>query len=283
MKLKYIKRIFEKSSQVSIVSAEGNEVTLINPEGDQETVTFKEDGSWEDWIDPPYVKQVSVSADGDKYRYYASASTDGHSYFEIDETDEIEWESLDLLKKKREERIKSEQEERARRENIARLELEREEREIEERGITRFDYELEKEIERMKEVAIYRDIPQDSSLESYAIAKTRSFDQDDKMYFSYYYKIPLHGMSFEEFESTLDMFKNLGMEDAMAGTFKGIPPHHEVVRIIKKDSDDLIPGDSNSSPISLKQAEAYLNQAPFGVMLYSLFRLIHKYHKNTDN
>jgi hypothetical protein len=84
------------------------------------------------------------------------------------------------------------------------------------------------------------------------------------------------------------MFKDLGMEEAMAGTFKGIPTHLTVTKIIKKDSDEplpvyQLPGRDNSSPISLKQAEEYLNLAPFGVVLTPLFKLIHEYRKNTDN
>jgi hypothetical protein len=289
MKLKYIKRMFEQSGQVSIVSIDKDDVTLISPDGDQETVTFEEDGSWEDWIDPPWVKHVSVSADGDRYRYYAVASTDDiGTYLEIDENSTIEWESLDLIKKKNDERIKSEEEARLRREKEARLELEREEREIAERGITRFDYELEKEIERMKDVANLNNIPQDSRLDDYAFAVASQIDREYDMWLNYFYKIPLHGMSFEEFESTLNMFKDLGMEEAMAGTFKGIPTHLTVTKIIKKDSDEplpvyLLPSRDNSSPISLKQAEEYLNLAPFGVALNFLFKLIHEYRKNTDN
>ena len=280
MRLKYIKRIYENTSQVRILDIKGDEVTLISPDGVEETVEFEEDGQWEEWIDPPYVKEVSISADGSKYRYYMSASKEEHGDFEIDETMGIEWESLDKIREEEERRAKQAEEAREKRELEAQQKAEQIEREILDRGITRLDYEVEKQIEILNNQADHFNIPQDSNLTSYVIAKTQGWDSGDQMYFNSYFKIPLGGLSFEEFESTLNMFKDLGMEEAMSGTFAGIPKNHEVVRILKKGSDFRIAGFSDSNLFTLKNLEPYLDLAPFGVNLDSLLWTMYRYNKN---
>ena len=280
MRLKYIKRIYENTSQVRILDIKGDEVTLISPDGVEETVIFEEDGQWEEWVDPPYVKEVSVSADGSKYRYYMSASKEEHGDFEIDETMGVEWESLDNIREEQARRAKQAEEAREKRELEAQQKAEQIEREILDRGITRLDYEVEKQIEILNAQAVHFNIPQDSNLTSYAIAKTKSWDSSERMYFNSYFKIPLGGQSFEEFESTLNMFKDLGMEEAMSGTFAGISKDHEVVRILKRGSDSRIAGFSSSDLFTLDYLEPYLDLAPFGVNLDSLFWTVYRYDKN---
>lgn len=272
--------MYENTSKVKILNVKSSDVTLISPDGVEETVTFDEDGQWEEWLDPPYVKEVSVSGDGSKYRYYMSATKEEHGDFEIDETYGIEWESLDKIREEEERRSKQAQDARRKRELDAQQKAEQIEREILDRGITRLDYEVEKQIEILNNQADHSNIPQDSNLKSYAIAKTQGWDSGDQMYFNSYFKIPLDGLSFEEFESTLNMFKDLGMEEAMSGTFAGIPKNHEVVQILKKGSDSKIAGFSDSNLFTLKNLEPYLDLAPFGVSLDPLFWTIHKYNKN---
>jgi len=278
--MKYIKKIFEVSNNVKILSIDGSRVQLINPDGKEVTVEFEEDGQWSEWVDPPYVKEVSISGDDGKYQYSMGASTDEHGHhFEIN-TEDIEWESLDKIREEQARRAKQAEEAREKRELEAQQKAEQIEREILDRGITRLDYEVEKQIEILNNQADHFNIPQDSNLTSYAIAKTKFWDPSEQMYFNSYFKIPLSGQSFEEFESTLNMFKDLGMEEAMSGTFAGISKDHEVIRILKKGSDSRIAGFSDSNLFTIKNLEPYLDLAPFGVNLDSLFWTVYRYDKN---
>jgi hypothetical protein len=82
--LKYIRRINEALSEVKIISVSDHTVKLINPNGKEVTIEVEEDGSYEDWVDPPYVKEVSVRGEDDTYQYGMTAQTDEHgSHFEI--------------------------------------------------------------------------------------------------------------------------------------------------------------------------------------------------------
>ena len=63
--LKYIRRINEAVSEVKIISVSDHTVKLINPNGKEVTIEVEEDGSYEDWVDPPYVKEVSVRGEDD--------------------------------------------------------------------------------------------------------------------------------------------------------------------------------------------------------------------------
>ena len=281
-RLKYIKRLYENDSKVEILSIDGHTVTLISPDGRQEVVEFEEDGEWEEWIDPPYVKEVSISGDGQKYRYYMTGTTDGHNSFEIEDSSNIDWEPLEKIKAAMAERARKSEESRRLRELAQKEKEDHINREISDRGITRLQYEVEEQIKSMKNQVDFREIPQDSDLTNYVVAKTRSWDSGENMYFNSYFKIPLGGQSFEEFESTLNMFKDLGMEEAMSGSFAGIPKDDEVVRIIKKGSDYKIPGYYGENEYTLKNLESYLDMAPFGVSLDPLFWTIHKYNKNSE-
>lgn len=281
-RLKYIKRLYENDSKVEILSIDGQAVTLISPDGIQEVVEFEEDGEWEEWIDPPYVKEVSISGDGQKYRYYMTGTTDGHNSFEIEDSSNIDWEPLDKIKAAMAERERKSEESRRLRELAQKEKEDNINREIYDRGITRLQYEVEEQIKSMKNQADFKEIPQDSDLTSYVVAKTRSWDSGERMYFNSYFKIPLYGQSFEEFESTLNMFKDLGMEEVMSGSFAGIPKDDEVVRLIKKGSDYRIPGYYGENEYTLKNLESYLDMAPFGVRLDPLFWTVHKHSKNTE-
>jgi hypothetical protein len=272
--------MYENTFQVKILNIKGDEVTLISPDGIEETVTFDEDGQWEEWVDPPYVKEVSVSADGSEYRYYMSASKMEHGDLEIDKTSEIEWESLDEIRKEEDRRSKLAIEAKKKRELEETERIKRIEQDIKKIGITRLDYEVKKQIEILNNQANHSNIPQNSNLTDYAIAKTRVWDPSERMYFNSYFKIPLSGQSFEDFESTLNMFKDLGMEEAMSGTFAGIPSNHEVIQIFKKGSDLKISAYSSSDTFTFQYLKPYIDLAPFGVNLDSLFWTIYKHDKN---
>lgn len=117
-RLKYIKRIFESVKYIDPIEVGDMSIRLINPDGNEVTVDMEEDGEWEEWVEPPYVKAVSVSGDDGKYLYTTSAIGDPNSGYEIDSNDHIEVElisdvqhqkniksnrSLELLKKSKNE------------------------------------------------------------------------------------------------------------------------------------------------------------------------------------
>lgn len=149
--MKYIKsyNIFEDINDSKIINIEGDKVTLINPEGKTVTIEIEEDGEYSEWIDPPYVKEISVSGDDDTYRYSMSAQTDdNNSFLEID-TDTLEIEKLSDIKD-RENKIKAKNEEfRLQQKRLREIEAEQYKKDLEESGLSEDDFRKE---ERLKDL-----------------------------------------------------------------------------------------------------------------------------------
>jgi hypothetical protein len=100
--LKYIRRIFENTSPIDIISVNGKKVTLLNPDGKQVTIEVEEDGNYSEYIDS-YTKEVSVSGDDGTYQYGMTASTDRHdNHFEIMTDYDIDVESIEEVTKRKE-------------------------------------------------------------------------------------------------------------------------------------------------------------------------------------
>jgi len=259
--MKYIKKIFEVSNNVKILSIDGSRVQLINPDGKEVTVEFEEDGQWSDWVDPPYVKEVSISGDDGKYQYSMGASTDEHGHhFEIN-TEDIEWETLADVRA-REERMQKRHAD-----HMAKVEKERKEeearvnKEISDLGITRFEYEVRVLLNSYKEPA---------SDSNYVIVETESID-DEGFSFSHYWKIrDPEG----DLESTFNTFSDLGLEDTLISYFEDIPKRsrNRIVRVVSAESNESIHKD-----IKLRDLKKYIDRFPNGVSLDPLFNLLHRH------
>lgn len=265
--LKYIK-LFESSGNVEVISIDSNKVTLVNPDGKEVTVEFEEDGQWSEWVDPPYVKEVSVSGEDGTYEYYMSAQTDEHgSYFEID-SENIDWDSLEDVRSQEEERKKKHTEHMARVERERREEEERINREVEERGITRLDYEIERIVKEYDSSKYLPEQPDPNS--PYVLVESQSIDEDG-FTLSHFWKILDEN---EDLESTFNTFSELGMEDALLTYFKQIPKRarDRIVRLISPDSNETI-----FDGIKLRDVKKYIDRFQYGVSLDRLFLLLDRY------
>lgn len=269
-KLKYIKRIFESNDSVDIISISGDTVELVRPDGKTVKVSFEEDGEWEDFIDPPYVKAVSMSGQDDKYIYSTSGSTVTGEPAELDDDPEIEFELLSEFKE-REQRMLDRQAESIKRwKQELKDKKDKEEREIARLGISRAEYEFRKFVKSELDKANRNSVSQKGNIEEYAIVKTRYKDNSYDGYWSNdYFKVSLQGMTIDEFRSTLITFEDLGLFEASDAIIEGIPEGHEVSEIFSSNSDHQF-ATWDSKSFTIKGEIDYIKRLPFGSSLHKL-------------
>lgn len=220
--LKHIQRLFEHSNDVKILSIDDYKVTFINPDGEQVVVDMYPDGDWEDWIDPPYVKSVSISGDDGKYKYSMSAETDEEgTYLEIDNYD-LNVESLeDIEKRKKQAAIKAEfrrkqqeEENQKRREQWL--------KDVEASGLSESDYSKEKRLQELLNNPILKQKNKEVDPDSlFKLAKIEHYYYDEKGRVEdvdhTYIKIPINAVgdidpSDQEYDQMADML-GLGTSD----------------------------------------------------------------------
>jgi hypothetical protein len=276
--MKYIELFESFNKNIKILSTSDNFAKIINPDGKEVEVEFDEDGQWSEWIDPPYVKEVSIVGDDGKYQYTASASTDGqNTFFEINTDYGLEVELMSEVKAREEKRRLKIEAQRLERERIEREKEESIAREIKDQGISRIDYEIRKLAKNQLESQKNRGVSQTGDLTDYALVKVRQFDGE--YYTSTYIKVNLSGMSPENLKSNFLAFQDLGMEEVADSIIDGLPQDGEVIDIISKDSDITILYDSLRK-YKLKDLKEYLDLMPFGSSVYPVMSIISKYNKS---
>jgi len=276
--MKYIELFESFNKNIKILSTSDNFAKILNPDGKEVEVEFDEDGQWSEWIDPPYVKEVSIVGDDGKYQYTASASTDDqNTFFEINTDYGLDVEPMSEVKAREEKRRLKIEAQRLERERIEREKEESIAREIKDQGISRIDYEIRKLAKNQLESQKNRGVSQTGDLTDYALVKVRQFDGE--YYTSTYIKVNLSGMSPENLKSNFLAFQDLGMEEVADSIIDGLPQDGEVLDIISKDSDVTILYDSLRK-YKLKDLKEYLDLMPFGSSVYPVMSIISKYNKS---
>lgn len=250
--LKYIKRLFESINYIDPINIEGMKITLINPDGRQVTVEMEEDGEWEEWIESPYIKAVSVSGDDGTYVYTTSAIGDDYSGYEIDKSDNIEFESIESIK----DRSDAKRKERDIILSKSKLDYQHD---LKKSNLSKSDYDKEEFLKRQLN-SDYLDTLQRGIGESdYAIAMVLKKEYDSetgKLDYSHIrkYKIPIPEYIDLDSEGYLDAMDLLGIEFNPEDSLKS-------VGIINKKEKYM----GLESPKKYKELDTrnYLDRAPF--------------------
>ena len=170
--MKYLRSIFESLNKVEVTGVSGFSVDILNPDGKKVNVKMEVDGEWEDWVDPPYTKAVSISGSDDTYEYYMTAYGDENSGYDIEELD-IDYKKLSEIENDRKEREAK---------NKIRMEELDKEREIEKEkrknlilksGLSEIDYSREELLKRQLDSDRLKELIKLVDSTNYVIAKVR--------------------------------------------------------------------------------------------------------------